>query len=213
MRLRLFIFFATLQWLWLAPLSAQTDQCHYTHWAWNVHTQQADNYRIVTKHRAELTAQEQHPLYPCSICREDQQEIILEGIEPFLICSFFADEVKSALQDARAQGFELHQIVGYRVGLTRGPVDAQGYRTQYSNHAYGIAIDVNPLSNGLYDQCLEFGPNCRLRRGGVWNPAANDAAITKNSALYRNLRAMGWQWGGELQGQQKDFMHFSPSGD
>jgi hypothetical protein len=85
-------------------------------------------------------------------------------------------------------------------------------RTRFSNHSFGIAIDVNSASNGLYTNCISFGAQCRLHRGGPWRPASDTASIAADSRLVRRMRAAGFRWGGEIRGRQKDFMHFSPSG-
>lgn len=95
--------------------------------------------------------------------------------------------------------------------MTKGDVDALGHRTRFSNHSFGIAIDINEQQNGLYDRCIRFGPACRLRRGGVWNPD-QAGSLTRDSPVVKALGQIGLKWGGAIEGRQKDFMHFSPSG-
>ncbi len=125
------------------------------------------------------------------------------------------DTCVKALAAAEASEFEsgeaITTVVGYRVGRTRGAVDTSGVRTQFSNHAYGIALDINPERNGLYDNCIEFNQSCRLIRGGEWQPG-RQGSITRDSPIVSALENIGMKWGGEIPGQQKDFMHFSPSG-
>ena len=120
--------------------------------------------------------------------------------------------MKDAFRQSINEGFRFYSLTGYRVGRTKGPVDENGLRTEYSNHAFGLAIDVNAEANGLYSNCVTFGPACELMRGGEWRPD-NPASITRDSPIYRAMQAIGFRWGGDLDGRQKDFMHFSITGD
>ncbi len=147
----------------------------------------------------------------CSVCEEDQVEVAIPDVAPFRVCRFVAARVERALLAARAGGAVIRTVTGYRVGLTRGDVDASGRRTTFSNHSFGIAVDVNEASNGLYDQCGVFGPGCRLIRGGAWRPG-EPGTITAGDATVAAFAAEGFAWGGAIAGRQKDFMHFSPSG-
>ena len=105
----------------------------------------------------------------------------------------------------------IHTIEGYRVVKSRGPVDGKGNRTGFSNHSYGTAIDINSEQNGLYDNCITFGPQCRLLRGGEWRPGTQGTLDTKGDIVVQ-FKQEGFRWGGEIEGKQKDFMHFSLSG-
>ena len=77
----------------------------------------------------------------------------------------------------------------------------------WSNHAYGLAIDVNPVENPYVGCGMTRDPTARryldrsrLRKGMV-TPAVVSA-----------FRAIGWGWGGYWSGQTKDYMHFSHNG-
>jgi D-alanyl-D-alanine carboxypeptidase len=78
---------------------------------------------------------------------------------------------------------------------------------RWSNHAYGLAIDVNPRENP-YVGCgrtrdgtrAAYLDRSRLRRGMV-TPAVVSA-----------FRSIGWGWGGDWSGATKDYMHFSWNG-
>jgi len=63
----------------------------------------------------------------------------------------------------------------------------------------------------VLDRCFEWGPDCRLRIGGEWNPR-NPLSISEGSAPHHHLTDIGLHWGGALEGRQKDFMHFSLTG-
>jgi hypothetical protein len=77
----------------------------------------------------------------------------------------------------------------------------------WSNHAYGHAIDLNPVENP-YVGCgrthnrgsARYMDRSRLRKGMV------------TPAVVRAFRSIGWGWGGDWTGQTKDYMHFSTTG-
>ena len=194
-------------------LPAMADEpCTYSDWTWDVRQKKAVNFRTVQTTKDQLSSEHVHPELPCSICQEDMAEIHIGDLEPVLMCRVVAGAVEDALNTARDQGFPIETLTGYRVGRTKGAVDERGLRTEYSHHSFGLAIDINAETNGLYDNCFSFSPRCRLRRGGPWSPDKT-TSITPASPLYKTMKRTGFLWGGELYGQQKDFMHFSLSGD
>ena len=77
----------------------------------------------------------------------------------------------------------------------------------WSMHAFGLAVDVNPVENP-YVGCGQsrdptarrFFDRSRHRRGMVTRRAI--AAFS----------AIGWGWGGDWAGNTKDYMHFSSNG-
>jgi len=77
----------------------------------------------------------------------------------------------------------------------------------WSEHAYGLAVDLNPLENP-YVGCgqtrkrasLPYLNRSRLRPGMV------------TPAVVQAFRSIGWGWGGAWTGSTKDYMHFSASG-
>lgn len=109
------------------------------------------------------------------------------------------------------RGETVLEITAYRPGRTRNPLDVDGNRTGFSNHAYGAAVDINRAMNGLYDNCVQFGPECRLIQGGHWIPG-NPGVLDRNTPIVRGMMEAGFRWGGEIAGKQKDFMHFSFTG-
>lgn len=77
----------------------------------------------------------------------------------------------------------------------------------WSNHAYGLAIDVNPMENpyvgcgAVHDsRSAPYTDRSRLRKGMV------------TPAVVRAFAAVGWEWGGSWSGDTKDYMHFSHTG-
>ena len=207
--IRLIILLAGMT-LMASPLSART--CSYTSWSWNVKLKKAVNYRTVQKPYQQLAEKEIDRTTGCSVCREDQLEIKLPKLKPFLICRKLAPRVKSTLLELLNQGQPIKEVIGYRVGQTRGKIDEHANRTGFSNHSFGIALDINPGHNGLYTQCFSFGEQCKLLRGGKWQPGKHPLSLTVNGKIVRQLKRIGLKWGGEIKGRQKDFMHFSVTG-
>lgn len=187
-------------------------QCSYSSYQWSTTQKKAVNRTRISKAYSTVTADERDPLTGCSVCEEDQVELSLPGVPPFFLCQVIADDVEKALLRLQQQGYPFHQVIGYRPGRTRGDVDASGNRTVFSNHSYGVAIDINPQYNGLYDNCIHFNSRCRLIRGGDWLPGDQQASLLPDGMVVRALNGLGLRWGGRIQGRQKDFMHFSPSG-
>lgn len=198
----------------LAPLLARADEpatCTYSTYRWSVPLRRAVEQRTVRKPYAELTPAEVDAASGCSVCAEDQVEIAIDGVPTFRLCRRLAPQIEPVLRQLVASGVPLLSVTGYRVGMTRGPVDGNGLRTVFSNHAFGTALDLNAEVNGLYDHCLSFGPDCRLLLGGPWQPD-HPGGLSAQSPAVVALREAGLRWGGEIAGKQKDFMHFSPSG-
>jgi hypothetical protein len=77
----------------------------------------------------------------------------------------------------------------------------------WSNHAYGLAVDVNPRENPYVGCGQSSDPAARSyrdrsnRRRGMVGPGA-----------IRAFAAAGWEWGGAWAGDTKDYMHFSVNG-
>ena len=77
----------------------------------------------------------------------------------------------------------------------------------WSNHAYGHAIDLNPVENPYVGCGMTHDPagrkyldRSRLRPGMV------------TPAVVRAFGSIGWGWGGTWSGDTKDYMHFSVNG-
>lgn len=190
---------------------AEPETCTYTTYKWNVNTRTAVAFQRVRHAYHELDVSERDLLTGCTVCEEDQVVLDLPGLQPFRMCYRIADQVQATLLQLVDQGEPIHRIIAYRVGMTRGEVDAQGNRTRFSNHSFGIALDINDQLNGLYDHCIKFGSSCRLIKGGPWSPG-QPGSWTADSVVVKQLEAVGLKWGGLIKGKQKDFMHFSPTG-
>ncbi|HEU0186435.1 MAG TPA: M15 family metallopeptidase [Gallionellaceae bacterium] len=169
------------------------------------------NVTQVSHPYAQLQADEIDAATGCTVCMEDQQVLQVGRLPPFRVCRKIAGKVRERLEQLLAEGGAVLEVTAYRPGRTRNPLDEYGNRTGFSNHAYGAAIDINRSTNGLYDHCGHFGPGCRLIQGGAWRPG-NFGALTGDSFIVRSMKASGFKWGGEIAGEQKDFMHFSLTG-
>jgi len=187
-----------------------SETCHYTYSVWNAQNRQTSRSLRVEKRRSELTSSERGP-FGCTPCEEDQVHIKLSNGIRYQLCKKVAGPVTDALEEALKQGATINKVVGYRPSMSRGPLNPSGERTRLSNHAFGVAVDINPNHNGLYGSCLVWGPKCKLLKGGPWNPDV-PLSLQPGHPVLTALLKSGLRWGGSIKGNQKDMMHFSPSG-
>lgn len=200
--------------------------CTYKTYQWSTVKKKSVNRRRVKKAYADLTPEEKAPGFKtngCSVCEEDQVTVAVNGLPEIKVCWYYAPKVKEALEALQAdKGFKIQELVGYRCGQTRGKI-VDGNRTEFSNHSFGTAIDINSRTNGLYRRCDLKGKapttaadikRCKKGMGGAWNPDKNrKVTITPTSKAYELFtQLVGWKWGGEIDGRLKDFMHFSVDG-
>jgi hypothetical protein len=88
----------------------------------------------------------------------------------------------------------------------RPVVTAHGARSSWSQHAYGLAIDVNPIQNP-YVASDGYVRNLHARRYRD-RSLRRTGMIHPGDAVVRAFAAAGWKWGGAWSGD-KDYMHFS----
>jgi hypothetical protein len=194
----------------LAALSGDLGQCTYEYKLWNTKQQKVVDVIRVDKPRSELTALEVGP-YGCTPCVEDQKAVRLQNGLTVVLCHKIADKVRDALNGALEGGALIESVGGYRAAMTRGPLDENGNRTELTYHAYGVALDINPGRNGMYENCYSWGPQCKLYKGGHWAPDTR-GGLRDGGPVVTALEAIGLRWGGRMRGRLKDFMHFSPLG-
>ena len=190
--------------------SLLADTCTFSYGLWNVPQKKIVRWVSVRKDRTELSKHEIGD-FGCTPCLEDQVEVQLHNGISFSVCKYIASDIVETLHHAMDQGAPIVSVEGYRPTMTRGPTDQEGNRTILSNHAFGTAIDINRAFNGLYDRCTQMNPECRLIQGGKWDPR-HPKSLSKSHPLVRSMNELGFQWGGEIQGKQKDMMHFSRTG-
>ena len=81
--------------------------------------------------------------------------------------------------------------------------------TRWSNHAYGTAIDVNPIENPYVSGGRAAH---RASRPYVARTPRRPGMAYEGGALVRAFDRIGWGWGGRWA-SVKDYQHFSASGD
>jgi hypothetical protein len=79
---------------------------------------------------------------------------------------------------------------------------------RWSTHAYGLAIDVNPVENPYVE-----GGRVHPRAGRAYLDRSNvrPGMAVRGGLLVRSFSAVGWQWGGRWTGTP-DYQHFSSTG-
>jgi hypothetical protein len=98
----------------------------------------------------------------------------------------------------------------YTVGFNCRPaLTARGPLSNWSQHAYGLAIDVNPMQNP-YVTSDGFIRNYHARR---FRDRSQELVgmVHPGDAVVRAFTSIGWTWGGDWSGD-KDYMHFSLTG-
>ena len=78
----------------------------------------------------------------------------------------------------------------------------------WSQHAYGLAVDINPFENPEIQDGQADPP-----AAAEWadRSRSSPAMIKDGDAAWRAFRAIGWTWGGDWR-SLKDYMHFSANG-
>lgn len=106
-----------------------------------------------------------------------------------------AASLQKAVNELTASGFPIYDIAGFNYRNVRGG-------NSLSQHAYGLAIDINPNENAMVK-------NGKVVAGSLWNPNSNEYSISQEQAniFIKN----GWDWGGNWN-SSKDYMHFSVTG-
>jgi hypothetical protein len=77
----------------------------------------------------------------------------------------------------------------------------------WSEHAYGEAVDLNPVENPYI--------GCGMSRDPASRPYFDRSRLRPGMvtpAVVAAFRSIGWGWGGSWAGSTKDYMHFSATG-
>lgn len=80
--------------------------------------------------------------------------------------------------------------------------------SSWSEHAYGRALDINPVQNP-YVQGTFVAPEAG--RAYLDRSRVRTGMVTAGDAVVRAFAAAGWEWGGDFR-TLKDYQHFSASG-
>lgn len=85
-----------------------------------------------------------------------------------------------------------------------------GNSKKWSNHAYGKAIDINPIENPYVSRTGNISHKASLKyaKRVDRNKSAGDRAVLlKNSQATQIFEHFGWNWGGDWK-SIKDYQHF-----
>jgi D-alanyl-D-alanine carboxypeptidase len=110
-----------------------------------------------------------------------------------LVDDFGADDDRSTLAD-NTSGFNCRRVAGAK---------------HWSQHAYGKAVDINPLENPYVyadGHVLDAAARPFLDRKD-----ARPGMITADGPVVAAFARVGWDWGGSWR-TTKDYQHFSSSG-
>jgi D-alanyl-D-alanine carboxypeptidase-like protein len=77
----------------------------------------------------------------------------------------------------------------------------------WSMHAFGLAVDVNPVENPYVGCGQSRDPTARRFRD---RSVHREGMVTRRAIAA--FRSIGWGWGGAWAGNTKDYMHFSSTG-
>ena len=81
----------------------------------------------------------------------------------------------------------------------------------YSKHAYGKAIDINPIENPYISRSGHISHKASLvyrQRVHKKDTAADRAVLLPEDRAVRIFKKYGWKWGGDWK-SVKDYQHFS----
>jgi hypothetical protein len=81
-------------------------------------------------------------------------------------------------------------------------------QTRFSQHAYGLAIDVNPFINPEVKRDLVLPELASAYKDRTWH---RWGMFLPGTAAVRAFTSQGWGWGGTWT-SSKDYMHFSANG-
>jgi len=85
-----------------------------------------------------------------------------------------------------------------------------GNKKKWSKHAYGKAIDINPIENPYVSKRGYISHKASLkykRRVHKVNTPADKALLLKNDKATKIFQKYGWKWGGDWR-TIKDYQHF-----
>ncbi|MEA2217666.1 MAG: hypothetical protein QOJ35_292 [Solirubrobacteraceae bacterium] len=77
----------------------------------------------------------------------------------------------------------------------------------WSMHAFGLAVDLNPVENPYVGCGQTRDPGARRYRD---RSRHRRGMVTRR--VVEAFRSIGWGWGGSWTGDTKDYMHFSSTG-
>jgi len=85
-----------------------------------------------------------------------------------------------------------------------------GNKKKWSKHAYGKAIDINPIENPYISRSGHISHKASQKyrkRAHTTNTYADRAILLKNDQAVKIFKKYGWKWGGDWH-TIKDYQHF-----
>jgi poly-gamma-glutamate synthesis protein (capsule biosynthesis protein) len=113
-----------------------------------------------------------------------------------LVDAYGGDDDRSMAAD-NTSGFNCRRVQGSK---------------KWSDHAFGAAIDLNPVQNPYLTGSAVVPPGSRRFAALDRSPGASvpEGTIRSDDVVVRAFAAIGWEWGGSWA--QPDFQHFSAGG-
>ncbi|MGZ4147318.1 MAG: M15 family metallopeptidase, partial [Actinomycetota bacterium] len=90
----------------------------------------------------------------------------------------------------------------------RPVVTPTGAKGVFSQHSYGLAVDINPIENPFVENGYVRNKYSRPYRD---RSRSAPGMIHDGDFVVRSFEAIGWGWGGHWHSGQ-DYMHFSATG-
>jgi len=127
------------------------------------------------------------------------------------------DDIEFAFKEALKEGFQIYSVipisyVDFRkngkwddnASMEANNTSCFNYRKitdgqNLSLHAFGRAIDINPVQNPYIRK------NVKLPANSVYDPEVS-GTLTNDSAIVKSLVSRGWVWGGNWT-KLKDYQH------
>ncbi|HEX3985101.1 MAG TPA: M15 family metallopeptidase [Acidobacteriaceae bacterium] len=171
--------------------------------------------------RAAMTGKSWKPGCPVSLDDLDSIRVIYYGFDSrthqgtLIVHKRFADEAAQIFDELYKARFPINKIepwgnygpdVYAEQDITVGFYceRADDAPTEWSGHAYGVAIDLNPRENPFRDVKKGWWP----KTSAVFAPRdGGKGKISPNTAAFRIFARHGWAWGGFYVGEP-DLMHF-----
>jgi len=137
-------------------------------------------------------------------------------IGELIVHQLVANDVIDIFKELYSEKFLINEVVlidNYEAddefSMNANNTSAFNYRiatgsTKLSNHAYGLAIDINPMQNPYI-----YGENILPIESAAYIDRSNYQAgmIIKNDVCYNAFTTRGWKWGGNWT-SIKDYQHF-----
>jgi len=137
-----------------------------------------------------------------------------------LVDATVADDVVGVFEALYRARFPMEQVVVVGPYEPGGPTTGDGNGTgafvcrpvaggsSYSEHAYGLAVDVNTFQNPYLRDGVVLPELASAYLNRAWTRAG---MITPAGPVVRAFAAIGWDWGGDWR-TLKDYQHFSLTG-